>query len=124
MLFLAPIGSVIAIIFAIFLILKILRQDEGTAEMKEIAACVREGAYAYIKRQYSIVGIFFAVTFSVLFLLYLRGYLIIFVPFAFLTGGFFSGLCGFIGMSVATQSSARTTAAARTSLNGALRVAF
>ena len=124
MLFLAPIGSVIAIIFAIFLILWILRQDEGTAEMKEIAAYVREGAYAYIKRQYLIVGIFFAVTFSVLFLLYLRGYLIIFVPFAFLTGGFFSGLCGFIGMSVATQSSARTTAAARTSLNGALRVAF
>jgi len=124
MLFWAPISSVIAIIFAIFLILRILRQDEGTAEMKEIAACVREGSYAYIKRQYSIVGIFFAVTFSVLFLLYLRGYLIIFVPFAFLTGGFFSGLCGFIGMSVATQSSARTTAAARTSLNGALRVAF
>ena len=124
MLFLAPIGSVIAIIFAIFLILRILRQDEGTTEMKEIAACVREGSYAYIKRQYSIVGIFFAVTFSILFLLYLRGYLIIFVPFAFLTGGFFSGLCGFIGMSVATQSSARTTAAARTSLNGALRVAF
>ena len=124
MLFLAPIGSVIAIIFAIFLILRILRQDEGTTEMKEIAACVREGSYAYIKRQYSIVGIFFAVTFSILFLLYLRGYLIIFVPFAFLTGGFFSGLCGFIGMSVATQSSARTTAAARTSLNSALRVAF
>ena len=124
MLFLAPIGSILAILFSIFLIRKIMRHDEGTAEMKEIAGWVREGAYAYIKRQYSIVGIFFAIVFSVLFFLYLRGYLIIFVPFAFLTGGFFSGLCGFIGMSVSTRSSARTTAAAKSSLNGALQVAF
>ena len=124
MLFLAPIGSILAILFSIFLIRKIMQHDEGTAEMKEIAGWVREGAYAYIKRQYSIVGIFFAIVFSVLFFLYLRGYLIIFVPFAFLTGGFFSGLCGFIGMSVATRASARTTAAAKTSLNGALQVAF
>jgi len=124
MLFLAPIGSILAILFSIFLIRKIMQHDEGTAEMKEIAGWVREGAYAYIKRQYSIVGIFFAIVFSVLFFLYLRGYLIIFVPFAFLTGGFFSGLCGFIGMSVATRASARTTTAAKTSLNGALQVAF
>lgn len=124
MLFLAPLGSLVAIVFAIFLIWKIMRYDEGTTEMKEIATWVREGAYAYIKRQYLIVGIFFAVVFFVLFLLYLRGYLIIFVPFAFLTGGLFSGLCGFIGMSVATRSSARTTNAARSSLNGALQVAF
>lgn len=124
MLFLAPIGSVIAIFFSIFLIWRIMRHDEGTSEMKEIAACVREGAYAYIKRQYSIVGLFFALTFSVLFFLYLRGYLIIFVPFAFLTGGFFSGLCGFIGMSIATRSSARTANAAKNSLNSALQVAF
>ncbi len=124
MLFLAPIGSLIAIVFAIYLILNILRHDEGTSEMREIAGCVREGAYAYIKRQYSLVGLYFAVVFLVLFFLYLRGYLIIFVPFAFLTGGLFSGLCGFIGMSVATRSSARTANAARTSLNGALRIAF
>lgn len=124
MLFLAPVGSIIAILFTIFLIRKILKQDEGTAEMKEIAKWVREGAYAYIKRQYLTVGIFFAVIFSILFLLYLKGYLIIFVPFAFLTGGFFSGLCGFIGMSVATRSSSRTASAARTSLNRALQVAF
>lgn len=124
MLFLAPIGSLIAIFFAIFLICKIMRQDEGTPEMKEIAGWVREGAYAYIKRQYLIVGLFFAIVFCVLFFLYLRGYLIIFVPFAFLTGGFFSGLCGFIGMAVATRASSRTASAARTSLNGALNVAF
>ncbi|MBU1006099.1 MAG: sodium-translocating pyrophosphatase [Candidatus Omnitrophica bacterium] len=124
MLFLAPVGSLIAIAFAVFLIWKIMRYDEGTPEMKEIAMWVREGAYAYIKRQYFIVGIFFAVVFLILFLLYLKGYLIIFVPFAFLTGGFFSGLCGFIGMSVATRSSSRTTNAARTSLNGALQIAF
>ncbi len=124
MLFLVPIGSLIAIFFAIFLICKIMRQDEGTPEMKEIAVWVREGAYAYIKRQYLVVGLFFAIVFCVLFFLYLRGYLIIFVPFAFLTGGFFSGLCGFIGMAVATRASSRTTSAARTSLNGALSVAF
>ena len=124
MLFLVPIGSLIAIFFAIFLICKIMRQDEGTPEMKEIAGWVREGAYAYIKRQYLIVGLFFAIVFCVLFFLYLRGYLIIFVPFAFLTGGFFSGLCGFIGMAVATRASSRTASAARTSLNGALNVAF
>ena len=124
MLFLAPLGALVAILFAIFLIWKIMRYDEGTVEMREIATWVREGAYAYIKRQYLIVGIFFAVVFSVLFLLYLRGYLIIFVPFAFLTGGLFSGLCGFIGMSVSTRSSSRTANAARSSLNGALQVAF
>ncbi|MFC1666742.1 sodium-translocating pyrophosphatase [Candidatus Omnitrophota bacterium] len=124
MLFLAPTASIMAIFFAIFLIWKILRYDEGTAEMKEIAGWVREGAYAYIKRQYLIVALFFAVVFFVLFSLYLKGYLIIFVPFAFLTGGFFSGLCGFIGMSVATRASARTTCAAKSSLNRALQVAF
>lgn len=124
MLILAPIGSLIAIFFAIFLITRIMRYDEGTAEMREIAAWVREGAYAYIKRQYTVVGLFFAVVFCVLFFLYMMGYVIIFVPFAFLSGGFFSGLCGFIGMAVSTRSGARTANAARTSLNGALKVAF
>jgi len=124
MLFLAPISSLIAILFSIFLIWKIMRHDEGSQEMREIALWVREGAYAYIKRQYMIVGIFFAVSFSVLFFLHLKGYLIIFVPFAFLTGGFFSGLCGFIGMSVATRASSRTANAARSSLNKSLQIAF
>ncbi|MBU1853779.1 MAG: sodium-translocating pyrophosphatase [Candidatus Omnitrophica bacterium] len=124
MLLLAPIGSLIAILFAVFLIWKIMRYDEGSIEMKKIADCVREGAYAYIKRQYMVVGLFFAIVFSILFILYLRGYLIIFVPFAFLTGGFFSGLCGFIGMSVSTRSSSRTANAAKSSLNRALQVAF
>ena len=124
MLHLAPIGSLIAILFSIFLIWKIMRFDEGTPQMKEIALWVREGSYAYIKRQYFIVGLFFLVAFCVLFFLYLKGYLIIFVPFAFLTGGLFSGLCGFIGMSVATRASSRTANAAKTSLNKALQVAF
>ncbi|MBU1062496.1 MAG: sodium/proton-translocating pyrophosphatase, partial [Candidatus Omnitrophica bacterium] len=124
MLLLAPIGSLIAILFAVFLIWKIMRYDEGSIEMKKIADCVREGAYAYIKRQYMVVGLFFAIVFSILFILYLRGYLIIFVPFAFLTGGFFSGLCGFIGMSVSTRSGSRTANAAKSSLNRALQVAF
>ena len=68
MLFLAPIGSIVAILFAIFLIWKIMRYDEGSLEMKKIASSVQEGAYAYIKRQYMVVGLFFAIVFSILFI--------------------------------------------------------
>ena len=80
--------------------------------MKEIAQAVRIGARAYLKRQYLGVSIFFLVVFFILLFLAFKKYLVIFVPFAFLTGGFFSGLSGFIGMSIATQSSNRTAAAA------------
>lgn len=120
----APVGSILALGFAFYLAVSILRKKEGSERMKEIAEAVRVGSMAYLKRQYLVVGIFFAVVFIVLLLLALNNYLVIFVPFAFLTGGFFSGLSGFIGMTIATKSSARTAYAAQTSLNSGLRVAF
>ena len=124
LLILAPVGSILALGFAFYLAIFILKQPEGTDKMRQIAKAVREGANAYLKRQYKIVGIFFAVVFIILLVLAQRGYLVIFVPFAFLTGGFFSGLSGFIGMTIATRASSRTADAARRSLNSGLRVAF
>ncbi|MCM8770571.1 MAG: sodium-translocating pyrophosphatase [Candidatus Omnitrophica bacterium] len=124
LLLLAPVGSILALGFAFFLAVSILKKEEGTETMKSIAAAVREGAYAYLRRQYLGVAIFFAVVFCLLLVLALKGYLVIFVPFAFLTGGFFSGLAGFVGMKIATQSSSRTANAAIKSLNSGLRVAF
>ena len=84
---LAPIGSVFALAFAAYLAMKVLKQDEGTPEMRSVAEAVREGARAYLKRQYSGVAIFFGVMFAVLLFLASRKYLSYFVPFAFLTGG-------------------------------------
>ena len=124
MIWLAPLGSILALLFAGYLIFYILKQDEGTEKMREIASWVREGSVTYIKRQYTGVGLFFLVVFLLLLLLVRRGYLVIFVPFAFLTGGFFSAFAGYVGMWVATRASSRTTFAARHSLNGALRIAF
>jgi len=124
LLYLAPIGSLMALAFAAYLAWFIMRQDEGTPKMREIAQAVREGAAAYLKRQYTTVFLFFAVVFVVLLVLVKSGNLAPAVPFAFLTGGFFSGLCGFLGMKMATHSGARTAFAAQKSLNSGLRVAF
>ncbi len=124
LLILAPMGSIFAIAFAGYLAMKIMKNSEGTGDMISIAEAVREGSYAYLKRQYAGVAIFFGVMFLVLMALALYGKLPIFVPFAFLTGGFFSGLSGFIGMSISTRSSARTAYAAQSSLNAALNIAF
>ena len=124
LLWLAPVASVAALAFAWYLAGTILRKDEGTDRMREITGWVREGAQAYLRRQYRGVALFFVVMFGVLLLMATRGYLTIFVPFAFLTGGVFSGLAGFIGMSIATRSSARTAHAASRSLNEGLRIAF
>ncbi len=124
MIWLAPVGSVLALLFAGYLIRYILKQDEGTEKMRQIASWVREGSVAYIKRQYTGVGLFFLAVFFLLFLLVRRGYLVVFVPFAFLSGGFFSAFAGYVGMWVATRASSRTTYAARKGLNGALRIAF
>lgn len=122
---LAPMGSLLALLFVIYLVFKIFRFSEGTEEMRRIAAAVREGANAYLKRQYMVVSIYFAVMFVILALMAWWGdYLAAPVPFAFLTGGFFSALCGYLGMKIATNSSARTAFAAQTSLNSGLRVAF
>ncbi|MFH1678415.1 MAG: sodium/proton-translocating pyrophosphatase, partial [Candidatus Omnitrophota bacterium] len=121
---LVPIGAVLALVFAVYLVIRILRFDEGTERMKEIALAVRVGAKAYLRKQNSIVAIFFTLVFLILVFLASRGYLVMFVPLAFLSGGFFSGLAGYIGMTVATNSSSRTANAARESLNSGLRVAF
>jgi len=121
---LVPITAVMALCYAVFLVWKILQNDEGTDRMKEIAMAVREGARAYLKKQYQSVTIFFVIVFLLLLFLAKQGYFIIFIPFAFLSGGFLSGLAGFCGMKIATNSSARTAHACRKSLNGGLRIAF
>jgi K(+)-stimulated pyrophosphate-energized sodium pump len=125
--YLAPVGSVLALAFAFIFYRGMKRESEGTEEMKSIAQGVREGANAYLKRQFSVVAIFLVVLAVLLAVLAFavkpplqNGW----VPFAFLTGGFFSGLCGWLGMKTATYASARTTHAARTSLNKSLQVAF
>ncbi|MBN1913041.1 MAG: sodium/proton-translocating pyrophosphatase, partial [Candidatus Omnitrophica bacterium] len=124
LLWLAPAGSILALSFAAYLVISILRRDKGSDKMQEIAQAVKVGARAYLKRQYLGVSLFFAVVLVILLFLSFKNYLPIFVPFAFLTGGFFSGLSGFIGMTIATESSNRTAAAAIKSLNSGLRVAF
>ena len=120
----APAGAVIALVSALILALQNMKRSEGTEPMKEVAKAVRIGAMAYLKQQYKGVTIFFGVVFVLLCVLAALGLQTWFVPFAFLTGGFFSGLSGFIGMSVGVRSSARTTHACKTSLNSGLRVAF
>ncbi|WP_411676561.1 sodium-translocating pyrophosphatase [Caproicibacter sp.] len=120
----APIGAVVALLFAWYLAVKVLKADEGSGKMKKISLAVRRGANAYLKRQYTGVAIFFGVMFIVLLIMAFAGFLTIFVPFAFLTGGFFSGLSGFIGMKIATNANDRTTNAAQHSLNSGLHVAF
>jgi len=120
----APASAVISLAFALYLALSNLRKSEGTEPMKEVARAVKEGATAYLKQQYKGIGIFFAVVFVLLLVLAFLKLQSPFVPFAFLTGGFFSGLAGFIGMSVGVRCSARTTWASRQSLNSGLRVAF
>lgn len=124
MFFIVPACSLIALGWAVFLALNILKKDEGTDKMKEIAEAVREGAGAYLTRQYKNSSIFFVIVFAILLILASQGYFVKFVPFAFLTGGLFSGLAGFCGMKIATHASARTANACRTSLNGGLRIAF
>ncbi|MBU1042825.1 MAG: sodium-translocating pyrophosphatase [Candidatus Omnitrophica bacterium] len=117
-------GSSAALVFAGFLTAFIMKQNEGNDTMKEIANAVKEGAAAYLKRQYTVVAGFFVIVVLLLSYLVSKGYLAIFVPFAFLSGGFFSGLSGFIGMMIATRASSRTAQAASESLNSGLRVAF
>ena len=123
MLFVA-LGAVAALVFAAIMFFRVKRQPEGSVEMQKIAAAVRQGANAYLKRQYLGVGIFFAVVFVILLILALCGLLTFFTPFAFITGGFFSGLSGFIGMRTATMANCRTAQGASHSLNRGLKVAF
>lgn len=117
-------ASLIALGFAFYLYRRLMKLSEGTERMQEIAQAVREGAMAYLKRQYWVVTVVFIVLFAVFLILSLFRLQNPIVPYAFLTGGFFSGLCGFIGMKTATNASARTTFAATQSLNGGLQVAL
>ena len=117
-------ASILALAFAYFFYKSMMKEEEGTDLMKKIAAHVRKGAMAYLKQQYKVVIIVFvvlAIIFFVMSLFHLQNGI---VWFAFLTGGFFSGLAGFFGMKTATYASARTANAARRSLNSGLKVAF
>ncbi len=120
----APIASILALIFARYFYKKMIGASEGTDRMKEIAQYVREGAMAYLSSQYRVVAMVFAVLLVILAALAFFGIQNPFVPIAFLTGGFFSGLCGYIGMRTATAASARTAQGCSESLNKGLQVAF
>ena len=122
---LVPISSVLALLLAWYFYKQMMKTDEGTPQMKKIALHVRKGAMSYLRQQYKIVGIVFLVL-VVLFSIMAFGFGVQnkWVPIAFLTGGFFSGLSGYLGMKTATYASARTANAARTSLNSGLRIAF
>ncbi len=122
---LAPAASVIALTFAWVFYRQMKKQSEGTPTMQKIAQYVRQGAMSYLKQQYKVVGmVFLALVILFSIMAYGFGVQNQWVPVAFLTGGFFSGLSGFLGMKTATYASARTANAARESLNSGLRVAF
>ena len=122
--YLVPAAAVIALTFAYIFFRQMMKESVGTATMKQIAKFVREGAMAYLKQQYKVVIIVFAVLALLFAVLAYFGVQNPWVPFAFLTGGLFSGLAGFIGMKTATYASARTANAASRSLNSGLKVAF
>lgn len=121
---LAPLGAVLALGYAWYFYRQVMRESEGNASMIEIAQAVREGAMAYLQRQYRVVGLVFAALFIVFGVLAFLGLQNPIVPVAFLTGGFFSALCGFFGMKTATNASARAAQAASKSLDSGLRVAL
>jgi len=122
---LVPVASIVALSMAWVFFKSMMKADEGTPRMKEIAEYVRKGAMAYLKQQYKVVLIVFIVLAALFsFMAYVLHVQNPWVPFAFLTGGFFSGLAGFFGMKTATYASARTANAARKSLDGGLKIAF
>ncbi|MCI8404355.1 MAG: sodium-translocating pyrophosphatase [Clostridia bacterium] len=116
--------AVLALVFSLMNFYSVKKKPEGTDTMKAIGEKIRKGAMAYLKRQYKTVGIFFAVMFIILLILAFTGFLTPFVPFAFLTGGFFSGLSGFVGMKIATYANTRTANGAQQGLNKGLKIAF
>jgi len=123
--FLVPAAAIIALGFAYYFFKQMMKESEGTDTMKKIALYVREGAMAYLKQQYKVVTIVFVILTSLFAIMaYVLEIQNPWVPFAFLTGGFFSGLAGFFGMRTATYASARTANAAQRSLNDGLRLAF
>lgn len=123
--YIVPAAAVIALFFAWYFFHQMMKESEGTATMKEIAQYVRDGAMAYLKQQYKVVTIVFVIL-AIFFAILAYGFHIQnpWVPFAFLTGGFFSGLAGFVGMKTATYASSRTANAVSKSLNAGLKLAF
>ncbi len=123
--YLVPAAAVVALLFAWIFFRQMFKESEGTPTMKEIAQYVREGAMAYLRQQYKVVVIVFIVL-AIFFAILAYGFGVQnpWVPFAFLTGGFFSGLAGFVGMKTATYASARTANATMRSLNSGLKIAF
>ncbi len=118
-------GAVAALVQAWLFFKKMMEEDEGTEKMRNIAEYVREGANAYLKQQYKVVALFFVVISLLLsYAAFVLGVQSVFVPFAFLTGGFFSGLAGWFGMKTATWASSRTARGAQQSLNKGLQIAF
>jgi len=124
LMFLTPVGAAAAIIFALILAKRVMKESEGTDRMKELAGYIRTGANAFLARQYKGVAVVFAIVVVVLVLLAFLGYVNVFIPVAFVTGGFFSALSGYFGMKIATNANARTANAARNSLNKGLNIAF
>jgi K(+)-stimulated pyrophosphate-energized sodium pump len=120
----APLSSIAALVFAYIFYRQMIQSPKGNETMEKIASYVREGAYAYLFRQYSVVALIFVLLSLIFGTLAYFGIQNPFVPVAFLTGGFFSGLCGFLGMKTATNASSRTAQGATVSLNKALQVAF
>ncbi len=120
----APVSAVLALLFAWIFYRGMMKAPAGNDRMQEIATYVREGAMAYIKRQYSVVFKVFMILVVLLLVLAYLGVQNPFVPIAFLTGGFFSGLCGYLGMKTATNASSRTAQGASVSLNNGLKIAF
>jgi K(+)-stimulated pyrophosphate-energized sodium pump len=122
--YLAPIAAMVALITARIFYINVSKEDEGTPRMKEIAGYVKDGAMAYLARQYKIITYVFAIIFALLLVMAFLGIQNIFVPFVFLSGGIWSGVCGYLGMKTATNASARTANACQTSLNKGLKVSF
>ncbi|MDD3560824.1 sodium-translocating pyrophosphatase [Petrimonas mucosa] len=122
--YLVPVASLFALGFAYYFFKKMMKESEGTEQMKTIAKYVREGAMSYLKQQYKVVALVFVILAAIFSVMAYFGLQNNWVPFAFLTGGFFSALAGFFGMKTATYASARTANAAKESLNKGLQVAF
>ena len=122
--YLVPIASLVALFFALYFFRSMMKESEGTSQMIKIAQHVRDGAMSYLKQQYKVVSIVFVVMAIIFAVMAYFGLQNNWVPFAFLSGGFFSGLAGFFGMKTATYASASTANAARHSLNKGLQLAF
>lgn len=118
------IGSPVVLVFVAYMLIKVRRQSGGSPEMRRISGLVQKGTNAYLRRQYKGVGIFFAVVFMVLVVMTFCGFSSFFASSVFLTGGFFPGLSGFIGMRTATMTNYRVAQGASENLNRGPRVAF